>query len=87
MYIQNKQVLTPLLDIVGVTSTKLTFSVEFTYLEHERVENFTWALEKLKELFASEKFLSKVVVMELALVNAMEVMFPSSIHLLCVFYI
>ncbi|XP_050889947.1 uncharacterized protein LOC127095278 [Lathyrus oleraceus] len=38
----------PLLEIIGVTSTKLTFSVDFTYLEHEKEENFKWALEKLK---------------------------------------
>ncbi|XP_058774378.1 uncharacterized protein LOC131648659 [Vicia villosa] len=30
-----------LLDIVGVTSTKLTFLVAFAYLEHEREKNFT----------------------------------------------
>ncbi|XP_058755819.1 uncharacterized protein LOC131629037 [Vicia villosa] len=48
-------------EIVGVTSTKLTFSVVFAYLEHEREENFTWALEKLKELFTWDKFLPDVV--------------------------
>ncbi|XP_058746934.1 uncharacterized protein LOC131619913 [Vicia villosa] len=37
----------PLLEIFGVTSTKLTFSVAFAYLEHEREENFTWALKRL----------------------------------------
>ncbi|XP_058784314.1 uncharacterized protein LOC131659092 [Vicia villosa] len=64
----------PLLEIIGITSTKLTFSVAYAYLEYEREENFTWALEKLKELFTSEKFLPKVVVTdrELALMNAME---------------
>ncbi|XP_058758192.1 uncharacterized protein LOC131631414 [Vicia villosa] len=31
----------PLFEIVGVTSTKLTFLVTFSYLEHEREENFT----------------------------------------------
>ncbi|XP_058742340.1 protein FAR1-RELATED SEQUENCE 5-like [Vicia villosa] len=51
----------PLLEIVGVTSTKLTFSVAFAYLEHEREKNFTWALQKLKELFYSEKLLSNVL--------------------------
>ncbi|XP_058751096.1 protein FAR1-RELATED SEQUENCE 5-like [Vicia villosa] len=51
----------PLLEIVGVTSTKLTFSVSFAYLEHEREENFTWALEGLKELFCSEKLLLHVL--------------------------
>ena len=45
----------PLLEIVGVTSMKLTFSDDFTYLEHEREKKLTWALEKLKKLFAFEK--------------------------------
>ena len=57
----------PLLEIIGVTSTKLTFSVVFSYMEHEREENFTWVLEKLKELSAFEKLLSKVLVTDLEL--------------------
>lgn len=78
-----------MLEIIGVTSTKLTFSVGFSYLEHEREENFKWALEKLKELFSSDKLLSNVVVTgrELALMNAIEVVFPNLTHLLCSFHI
>ncbi|XP_058725673.1 uncharacterized protein LOC131596966 [Vicia villosa] len=73
-----------LLETVGVTSTKLTFLVVFANLEHEREENFTWALEKLKELFSLEKLLPKVVVTdrEFALMNAMESVFPDASHLL-----
>ncbi|XP_058733798.1 uncharacterized protein LOC131605466 [Vicia villosa] len=69
----------PLLEIVGATSTKLTFLAGFAYLEHEREENFTWALEKLKKFFSSEKLLLKIVVMgrKLALMNAMEAVFPN----------
>ncbi|XP_058760449.1 uncharacterized protein LOC131633780 [Vicia villosa] len=51
----------PLLEIVGVTSIKLMFSVAFAFLEHEREENFAWALEKLKELFYSEELLPDVM--------------------------
>ena len=40
----------PLLKIVGVTSTQLTFSVAFVYLESDKVQNYTWALEMLKSL-------------------------------------
>ncbi|KAJ8644471.1 hypothetical protein MRB53_006219 [Persea americana] len=39
-----------LLEIFGVTSTQLTFSVAFVYLESEKVQEYTWALEKLKSL-------------------------------------
>lgn len=79
----------PLLEIVSVTPTKLTFLVVFAYLEHEKEENFPWSLEKLKELFTSDKLLPKVVVIywELVLINVIEIVFSSSIYLLCVFYI
>lgn len=70
-------------------STKLKFSVDFAYLEHEKEENFKWALDKLKELFSFEKLLPEIVVTdrELPLMNAMEVVFPNSTHLLCSFHI
>lgn len=71
MYKTNRYQLS-LLEIVDVTSTKLTFSVGFVYLEHERNEKFKWALEKLNKLFTYEKSLPKVMVRdrELALMNA-----------------
>jgi len=40
----------PLFEVVGVTSTGLTFSVAFMLLASERHHNFVWALEKLKGL-------------------------------------
>ena len=78
-----------LLEIFGVTSTKLTFPVAFAYLEHEREENFTCQLEKLKELFSPVKFLLKDIVRdrELVLMNSMGSEFPSATHLLCTFHI
>ncbi|XP_058772442.1 uncharacterized protein LOC131646426 [Vicia villosa] len=79
----------PLLEIVSITLTKLTFSIAFAYLEYERDENFAWALENLKELFSSGKLLAKVVVMdrELEFMNAMEYVLPNATHLLCPFHI
>lgn len=58
-------------------------------MEHEREKNFIWALEKLKELFASEKLLSNALVTnrELTFMNIMEVVFPNSTHLFCMFHI
>lgn len=38
----------PLLEVVGVTCTNLTFLVVFIYMEAEHEENYTWAMEKLK---------------------------------------
>lgn len=40
----------PLLEIVGVTSTELTFSIAFIFMDHEYEDNYTWAMEKLKSL-------------------------------------
>jgi len=37
----------PLFEIVGVTSTKLTYFVAFAFLSKEQEKNFTWALEML----------------------------------------
>ncbi|XP_068477380.1 PKS-NRPS hybrid synthetase cheA-like [Phaseolus vulgaris] len=39
----------PLFEVVGVTSTGLTFSAAFMLLASERHHNFVWALEKLKD--------------------------------------
>ncbi|XP_058741131.1 protein FAR1-RELATED SEQUENCE 5-like [Vicia villosa] len=79
----------PLLEIVGVTSAKLTFSVAFAYLEYEREENLTWALDKLNELFYYEKLLPDVMVTdrELALMNAIDSVYLNVSHLLCTFHI
>ncbi|KAL5124814.1 Protein FAR1-RELATED SEQUENCE 5 [Glycine soja] len=60
----------PLLDIVGVTPTGMTFSAGFAYLEGERVNNLVWALER-----------------DLALMNAVKVVFPECKNLLCRFHI
>lgn len=32
----------PLLEIVGLTSTDMTFVVAFVYLQYEKEDNFTW---------------------------------------------
>ncbi|XP_028222998.1 uncharacterized protein LOC114404075 [Glycine soja] len=45
----------PLLDIVGVTPTGMTFSAGFAYLEGERVNNLVWALERVKSAHWSLK--------------------------------
>ena len=40
-----------LLDFVGVTPTWITFSVSFTYLEGERLNNVVWSLEWFRGIF------------------------------------
>ncbi|CAL8994263.1 unnamed protein product, partial [Prunus brigantina] len=38
----------PLLQIVGVTSTNMTFSVTYVYMNAEKEDNYTWALATLR---------------------------------------
>ena len=51
----------PLLEIVGVTSTNLTFSMAFVYLEAKRVDNYTWAMEKLQSLMFADRLPNVIV--------------------------
>ena len=41
----------PLLEVVGVTSTGLTFSAAFVLMATKRQNNFIWALQRLRGLF------------------------------------
>ncbi|XP_073221248.1 uncharacterized protein [Cicer arietinum] len=79
----------PLLEIVGMTSTEKTFVVGFAYLECEREENFCWALERLKDLFVTQNKFPQVIVTDrdLALMNAVGIVFPHAVNLLCRFHI
>ncbi|KAI5435977.1 hypothetical protein KIW84_022415 [Lathyrus oleraceus] len=79
----------PLFEIVGMTSTELTFVVAFAYMESEQTENFCWVLEKLKELFVKKDLCPQVILTDrdLALMKTIEIVFPRSINLLCRFHI
>ncbi|KAH1233383.1 Protein FAR1-RELATED SEQUENCE 5 [Glycine max] len=79
----------PLLDIVGVTPTEMTFSAGFAYLEGERVNNLVWALERFRGLFLRNDRLPIVIVTDrdLALMNAVKVVFLECKNLLCRFHI
>ncbi|KAH1229382.1 PKS-NRPS hybrid synthetase [Glycine max] len=79
----------PLLDIVGVTPTEMTFSAGFAYMEGERVNNLVWALERFRDLFLRNDRLPVVIVTDrdLALMNVVKVVFPECKNLLCRFHI
>ncbi|KAL5184289.1 Protein FAR1-RELATED SEQUENCE 5 [Glycine soja] len=79
----------PLLDIVGVTPTGMTFSFDFTYLEGEHENNVVWALQRFRGLFLSHDALSGVIVIDrdLALMNAVKTIFPEATNFLCQFHI
>ncbi|KAL5127556.1 Protein FAR1-RELATED SEQUENCE 5 [Glycine soja] len=79
----------PLLDFVGVTPTRMTFSAGFAYLEGERVNNIVWALERFRGLFLRNDRLPVVIVTDrdLSLMNAVKTVFPECTNLLCRFHI
>ncbi|XP_021828352.1 protein FAR1-RELATED SEQUENCE 5-like, partial [Prunus avium] len=78
----------PLLQIVGVTSTKLTFSAAFAYISSEKEDNYMWALNRLKSIMNTNCLPSVIVTdREMALMNAIRNMFPSVRHLLCRWHI
>ncbi|XP_020418037.1 protein FAR-RED ELONGATED HYPOCOTYL 3 [Prunus persica] len=78
----------PLLKIVGVTSTHLTFSIAFVYLSAEKEDNYRWALARLRSVMGDNSIPSVIVTdRELALMNALHEVFPGVRHLLCTWHI
>ncbi|KAL5149788.1 Protein FAR1-RELATED SEQUENCE 6 [Glycine soja] len=79
----------PLLDFFGVTPMTMTFSVGFSYLEGERVNNIVWVLKWFRCLFLRNDRLPVVIVTDrdLAVMNAVKTVFPECTNLLCRFYI
>jgi len=79
----------PLLEIVGVTSTGLTFLTAFVLMSSERENNFTWALRRLQGLVLRGDVYPTLIVSDrdLALMNVIKVVFPKACNLLCRFHI
>jgi len=79
----------PLFEIVGVTSTKMTYSVGFAFLSFERENNFIWRLEMLVGLLTSKRNMPKVIVTDRdpALMKAVAEVLPKTDHVLCYFHI
>ncbi|KAK9166761.1 hypothetical protein Scep_001952 [Stephania cephalantha] len=78
----------PLLEIVGITSTHLTFSVGFAFISSETHANYVWALENLRSILDGwPKPDVFVTDRELGLISAIEEVCPSSSHLLCSWHI
>ncbi|XP_068492218.1 protein FAR1-RELATED SEQUENCE 4-like [Phaseolus vulgaris] len=79
----------PLLEIVGVTCTCLSFSVGFAFLSSEKEKNFIWALQKFRGSLLISHVGPEVIVCDrdLALMNAINIVFPKARNLLCRFHI
>ncbi|KAI8542719.1 hypothetical protein RHMOL_Rhmol08G0161000 [Rhododendron molle] len=77
-----------MLEIVGVTSTELTFNAAFAFIESENEDNYTWVLDKLKGIMDVDALPNVIVTdRELALMNAIRSVFPDARNLLCRFHI
>ncbi|KAH7859817.1 hypothetical protein Vadar_005828 [Vaccinium darrowii] len=73
---------------VGVTSTEMTFSVAFAFMDGEKEDNYMWVLEKLKGMMDPDSLPEVVVIdRELALLNAIARVFLKATHLLCRWHI
>ncbi|GLT93672.1 hypothetical protein SLE2022_114520 [Rubroshorea leprosula] len=78
----------PLLDIIGVSCFNTSFYSCFTFMEKERVEDYVWALTMFREVLGPNcQPLVIISDRELALMNAIQVVFPSATNLLCVWHI
>jgi len=78
-----------LLEVVGITSTGLTFFVAFCLLATGKENSFLWALDRLKWLFFRVDSYLRVVVCDrdIALMNAIKIVFLGAYNLLCRFLI
>ncbi|XP_038719826.1 PKS-NRPS hybrid synthetase CHGG_01239-like [Tripterygium wilfordii] len=78
----------PLLEIVGVTPTNMTYCIGFVLLNSEKEDNYTWALRCLQSII-EESIAPKVIVTdrELALMKSCRLVFPNAKKLLCRWHI
>ena len=80
----------PLLNIMGTTSLGTTYYLGFIFLSGETEEDYLWALKELKIVMKGKDIIDPGVVItdrELALMNALEIVFPKTANLLCEWHI
>jgi len=79
----------PMFEIVGVTSTDLTYFVGFGFVTHEKEENFVWVLQMMLKLLKLKINMPKVVVTDrnTNLMKAVAIVLPKSSAILCYFHV
>lgn len=80
----------PLLVIVGMSSLGTTFYVGFAFLMEEKEQDYTWAMKQVHRVylgFSMEGPPVHVTDRDLALMNALEQVFPASHGILCAWHI
>lgn len=77
----------PLLEIVGITSTKKTFAIAFVFMAQENRDHYEWALRRVRHLLYGKTPEVIATDRELGLISALGVVFPEVKHILCTFHI
>jgi hypothetical protein len=78
----------PLLEVTGVTSFWTTFFCCFVFVAEENQEHYEWALNVIKrKLYNGHHPVTIATDRELALVNAIRSVFPSTNNVLCLWHI
>ena len=80
----------PLFNIIGVTAINTSFFVGFCFLDAEDSESFEWVLEKLRELYNELGIRYPTTIIsdcDSAFLQARELVFPQTNHLLCVWHV
>ncbi|XP_024196958.1 protein FAR1-RELATED SEQUENCE 5 isoform X2 [Rosa chinensis] len=78
----------PLLEIVGVSSFNTSFYSCFVFMQKEEQQDYQWALEMFSKLLGDGNHpLAIIIDRELALMKAIQVVFPMTPNLLCIWHI
>ena len=78
----------PLLNVIGITSFNTTFNSCFIFMKGEEKTDYQWALTHVARLFDGIPKPGVIATdRELALMNALEMIFPNSANLLCLWHI
>jgi MULE transposase domain len=78
----------PLLNVVGISSTNKSFFSCFAFLKSETMNDYSWALDEIKKIF-NDSDMPHVIVTdrELALMNSIKLVFPSTKNLICLWHV
>jgi hypothetical protein len=80
----------PLLNIGGVSGNNETLSFGVCFLLLEKEEDYTWAMDTLVSILETNDIQMPLCIItdrELALLNAIEALFPPSRHILCQWHV
>lgn len=78
----------PLLDIIGVSCFNTSFYSGFAFLKNEDEDSYEWALNAFKKILGDSNQPSVIITdRELALMNGIKKVFPTTTSLLCIWHI